>query len=421
MGWMIRATKERLISLLRQSEPYMKTDMVYLASGGFWLTIAMAVSMLGGFGLALAFGNLVPKEVFGNYKFVFSLAGLFGTVALTSIGTAVTQSVARGYDGALRHGFRADLLWSIPSTVLMLAGAAYYLWNENMVVGLSLIIAGIGTTLLSAFNVYSSYLQGKKDFRRNTIYGLAIDILPPLLLIGVMLSSARDYVPAYVATYFFIMIVLSAFFYARTTSTYRPGDNRNPEMVRNALHLSLMNVLGRIASYIDKILIFHFLGAAPLAIYTFAAAPSQYVLRLNGIFRTLALPKLATRDIQALKESLPRKMGIHFLVALIVTAFYITLVPYFFQLLFPQYIESIPYAQALGILILSAPGIWLGQTLIAHMRTRELYIINTISPVIKIGLYATLIPIYGIWGVIYATIAAGAMGTVVAWWAYRQL
>ena len=93
MGWMIRATKERLISLLRQSEPYMKTDMVYLASGGFWLTIAMAVSMLGGFGLALAFGNLVPKEVFGNYKFVFSLAGLFGTVALTSIGTAVTRAL----------------------------------------------------------------------------------------------------------------------------------------------------------------------------------------------------------------------------------------------------------------------------------------------------------------------------------------
>ena len=95
--------------------------------------------------------------------------------------------------------------------------------------------------------------------------------------------------------------------------------------------------------------------------------------------------------------------------------------PSFFRVLFPLYVESIPYAQALGLLILSAPGVWLGQTLVAHMRTRELYIINTINPIVKITLYVTLIPLYGIWGLVFATLGAGALGVGVAFWVYRQL
>lgn len=418
---MLTSAKERVTQLLRWSERYMKTDMVYLAEGGFWLSLGMAVSMVGGFGLSLAFGNLVSPEVFGNYKFVFSLAGLFGTIALTTIGTTVTQAVARGFDGVLKYGFKVDLLWSIPAVLLTLGAAAYYFWNGNTIVALSLFIAAIGTPFLSASNLYSSFLLGKRDFRRNTLYGFAIDILPPLCLIGVMLSSARDYVPAYVAVYFAIMITLSLYFYMRTLAAYRPKDNTDPELVRNTMHLSAMSIFGRVVTYIDKILIFHFLGPVQLAIYTFAAAPSQYILRLNGMFRTLAFPKLAARDIASLKASLPHKIMVHFLVAVIATILYVLLIPYFFKLLFPQYIESIPYAQALGLLILSTPGMWLGQTLVAHMRKTELYIINTIHPIIKITLFAILIPIYGIWGVIYATLIAGALGTLVGVWVYRRL
>ncbi|HEY4526285.1 MAG TPA: oligosaccharide flippase family protein [Candidatus Paceibacterota bacterium] len=414
-------SKERITKLLRWSEPYMKTDMVYLASSGFWLSLAMAVSMIGGFGLSLAFGNLVSPEVFGTYKFVFSLAGLFGTIALTTMPTNVTQAVARGFDGVLRYGFKTDLLWSIPSVILTVGAVAYYFWNGNNVIALSLFIAAIGTPLLSASNLYSSFLQGKRDFRRNTLYGFIIDILPPLCLIAVMLSGARDYVPAYVAAYFAVMIALSGYFYMRTLATYRPNDKTDPELIGNTLHLSGMSIFGRAVTYVDKILIFHFLGPVQLAVYTFAAAPSQYVLRLNGMFRTLAFPKLAARDIASLKASLPHKIAVHFCVALIVTVLYVTLVPYFFKVFFPQYSESIPYAQALGLLILSTPGMWLSQTLVAHMRKTELYVINTIHPIIKIILFLILIPIYGVWGVIYATLIAGVFGSLVGIWVYRRL
>ena len=290
-----------------------------------------------------------------------------------------------------------------------------------MVLSLSLIVVAGLAPFVSAFNLYSSFLQGKKDFRRTTIYGFALSVVPPLLLIGVMFTDARDHVWAYIGGYYISMVIISAFFHYRTMRVYKPAATKDPAMVKNAVHLSFMNVLGRVASYVDKILVFHFLGAAQLAVYSFASAPPQYALKVNGVFRTLALPKLAERDIPTLKRTLPRKILLHFIVALIATALYILFVPYFFYYLYPQYLDSIPYAQVLGLTMLSAPGVWLGQTLIAHMKKRELYFVNTLMPIIKMTLFVTLIPLYGIWGVVTATILTGAIGFVVGVWVFRNL
>lgn len=407
--------------ILTHTEQILRTDVRYLIKSGFWLSMGQVVSVVAGFGLSVTFGNLVSKEVFGVYKFIFSLAGLFATVTLTAMGTAVTQAVARGYDGALRQGMRTFFMWSIPSILAALGTAGYYLLQGNNEIGFSLLIVAVFSPLLSGFNLYSAYLKGKKDFARDTIYGFSLSVIPPVLMIGAMFLGARFSALVFVAIYYISMVFLSVFFHYRTVSFYKPSDNTDPSVTSYGKHLSLISVLGRVAAYVDKILIFHFLGAAPLAVYSFAIAPSQYVLRFNGIFRTLSLPKLAARDVPTLKQTLPRKIALHFAAAVAVTALYISLIPFFFHLLFPQYLDAIPYAQALGLTILAAPGVWLGQTLVAHMRKRELYIINTISPLFKMGLFATLIPLFGIWGAVGATLGSGLMGLVLGWWAFRKL
>ncbi|KKW19339.1 MAG: Polysaccharide biosynthesis protein [Parcubacteria group bacterium GW2011_GWA2_51_10] len=418
---MLTSMKNKSAAFLRRLDPYMKTDVMYLATGGFWLMLGQIVGTAAGLALTLVFGNFVSKEVFGNYKYVLSLAGIFGAIALTGMGSAVTQAVARGFDGALREGFRTYLQWSIPSMFATLAGAVYYWANDNNVLALSLFIVALGSPVLNACNLYTSFLQGKKDFRRNTIYGFLISSTPPLLLIATMLAGYVEWVPLFVLIYYIAMIAPSAYFHMRTRALYRPSNVIDVETAPYAWHLSLINVLGRIAAYIDKVLVFHFLGAAPLAIYTFASAPPQYVLKFNGIFRTLALPKLAARDIPTLKATLPRKIALHFAVALAVLGVYEILVSPFFRFFLPQYIDAIPYAWALGLTILSAPGVWLGQTLIAHMKKRALYFMNTVSPIIKMGLYVSLIPIYGIWGVVVATVASGFIGFMIAAIIFKRL
>jgi len=64
----IKKLKDKIYRLLRRSEKYFKTDMVYLAHGGFWLTLGQIISSAASFLLAIAFANLLPKETYGTYK-----------------------------------------------------------------------------------------------------------------------------------------------------------------------------------------------------------------------------------------------------------------------------------------------------------------------------------------------------------------
>ena len=85
--------RQKTYNLLRWSEKYTKTDMVYLTKGGFWLTFAYIIFLSSGFILTIAFANLLPKDVFGTYKFVISISGVLLVTSLTGINSTLKQSI----------------------------------------------------------------------------------------------------------------------------------------------------------------------------------------------------------------------------------------------------------------------------------------------------------------------------------------
>ena len=89
-----------LYRILRWSERYTRTDMVYLAKGGFWTGVKRVFGIPLGIGLSIALANLLTPEDFGVYKFVLAFAGIITAFSLTGMSTAVMQAVAQGYEGA---------------------------------------------------------------------------------------------------------------------------------------------------------------------------------------------------------------------------------------------------------------------------------------------------------------------------------
>ena len=114
---MLERTRLAIYRLLRRSESYTKTDMVYLAKGSFWLTILQITGTISGFFLSVAFANFFPKHEYGIYKYILSVGGIIGAFTLTGLGPAIMQAVAKGSDGVLREGFFINLRWSAPSTL----------------------------------------------------------------------------------------------------------------------------------------------------------------------------------------------------------------------------------------------------------------------------------------------------------------
>ncbi|MBI5913478.1 oligosaccharide flippase family protein [Candidatus Azambacteria bacterium] len=405
MASFLERTKQRLHDILRKTEKYTKTDMVYLAKGGTWLTLGHIVAVISSFLLTIAFANLLPKEAYGTYKYILSIAGMIMALSLTGFKTAVVQSVARGFEGVLKAAFKTNLRWSMGMPAVSLAGAIYYFLNDNTTLAVSLLIIGFFSPLLSSSGLYSMFLTGKKEFKTTAIYEAFNNIIPALSLFIALLITQKPV--ALVFVYFFSTTAVSLALYFYTLWKYKPTDITDPSSISYGKHLSAMNILGTIVVYVDRVLVFHYLGAAQLAIYAFATVmPEQIKALLSKNIAALALPKFSEKSMTEIKANISGRMIKAGLAIATMTALYIIAAPYIFKIFFPQYFESVFYSQIFSISLMAALYVVPINILQSQNMTQALYRFNTAAPIVQIILLFFLTSSYGLAGAITAQITA---------------
>lgn len=395
----MKHVRQKVYTLLRKSEKYTKTDMVYLAKGGSWLMSGQFITTIFSLILSVAFANLLPKEVFGNYKFILSLAGIISAFTLTGIGTAVIQSVARGYEGALKTGFWIQLKWSIFIILASLTGAIYYFLNDNNLTAISLLVIGSTYPIITSSSLYSGFLTGKKNFKLIALLNIFRNVLPVILLLITVFLTQDTLVIIFV--YFISNTLASIYSYLIVIKKYKPKQKTDKEMVSYGKHLSIINIISAVAMQIDKILVFHFLGAAQLAIYAFAIMIPNHIHGLFKNISVLAFPRFSQQNKFELKKSLPSKTFKLFIFSLLISILYIIFSPFIFKLIFPLYLDSIIYTQFFAINIILTGGLLISSTFIQSQKLiKETYIISIFKNILKISLLYFLIPVYGIIGAI---------------------
>ena len=168
--------KNKIISFLRWSERYTKTDMVYLAKGGFWLNANMVITSIFAFVLSIAFARLVSKEVYGTYQFVISVSSIIGAFTLTGMNTSVTQAVARGFEKVFPDSVKIQIKFGIIPVVIGLGISIYYLINQNLILSASLVVVALLLPLTNALNTWAAFLGGKKEFGDYFKYSQIVNI-----------------------------------------------------------------------------------------------------------------------------------------------------------------------------------------------------------------------------------------------------
>ncbi len=397
--------------LLRKSEKYFKTDMVYLAQGGFWLTFGQVTASLSALILSIVFANFFPKHEFGLYKYVLSLAGVVGAFSLTGLGVAITRSVAKGIDGSLVEGFWMNLKWSATTVGISLIIAIYYFVNDNNTLAAAFVIIALASPIISSASLYRAFLGGKKDFKSISIYGLWRNIIPTLILILTILIT--DDLLLIIFTYFTsnLLIVIAIYFY--TVKKYSLHKIEDLEMSSYAKHLSLINMLGIIAEHLDKIIVFQLIGSVQLAVYIFATAiPMQIRAVLRNIYH-MAFPKFAAKSIEELKRDLPRKIMMFFLVSVPIVLLYILLAPLIFKTLFPKYTEAVLYSQVFAVSLLFYSTILTAAALQSKKMVSELYKASILTSLVKIISLVVLTYFFGLWGVIIARVLNEALSLLI--------
>ncbi len=396
--------KEKVLGLLKWSEKYTQTDMNYLVFGSFWLTLGQGFNAITAILLAILFANILTPEQYGTYQFIISMAGVVAVFSLNGMRFAIIRGVAKVGNAAFRAGFFTFMKWSVVMATIGFAIAIYYFLNGNNQLAIAMFFVGAFSPFFRGFGLYQALLVGQKKHDVYSRIRILYTFTTALFLVAAIFLTTNPVIIAFV--YLFAHTTVLGFIYLYVSKKYGKVErDYNKEKVDKHIasygtQLSFLNMGNRLAAELDKVLMFHFLGPASLAVYALAYSPVKEIRAGGEIMRTLILPKLSTRSISDIKRTLLRKAFIFFLIMLPIVFTYYFVAPYLYATLFPKYLESIIYSQLLIFTLLFLPIIMFRQAFIAKKQTKSLYIIDTVLPIFKILLLIILLPLFGINGAI---------------------
>ncbi len=411
----IRDTFQRFLSW---SGRHIKTDMNYVASGSFWSFLGQFSASGTSFLLSIAFANLISPADYGNYKYLLTLGEIMGYFALSGVAGAIIPAVARGKDGVLRSGFWMNLRWSAISILFALGGAVYYWHIGRHDLAYGLIIIGATAPLMRSGSLSSAFLHGKKDFRRKTLYEIGRTFISASAMATALFLTNNAL--ALVSTFYIVNTIASLLFYFLTLHVYHPPKTHDTDTVRYAKHLSVNNVFGIISDQIDSILVYHFLGPANLAIYSFATAVPDQIRNFFKRIHSLALPKFAKKEPRYVHRAVMKKILPGAVILIPITIGYMVFAPFVYRVFFPQYEASIPYSQFYAIIFLLYMNLS-SQALNAKQAVKEIYIMNIFSSISRIALMFILGIGYGMWGIIIGQIVAKFLTSILSLFLVQKL
>jgi O-antigen/teichoic acid export membrane protein len=386
---------------------WFKLDFHYVAKNSFWLVSNQVIGALSSLILTIVFAHFVSKDDFGTYKYIISIMGIISVFTLSGMNTSVIQAVARGFEGTYKRSIIVQLKWSIIPCVASLAVALYYTYFGNFTLAIPLFVVAFAAPLSSVANTFMALLMGKKQFKTYSIYSIITAIFYLVWMAGIVFLGGKSI--ALASGYVLVSLITSGLFYFVTNKKFPANDKNDESAIGYGKHLSLMNVLSGVAAQVDSILIFHLLGPANLAIYSFATNIPERIRVMFNFTGTLVLPSLANKTIDEAQASITRKIITMILIAAGVILVYIVAAPFIYKILFPQYMDSVIYSRIFSLSMFAiATNISLS-TLFSQRLKGELYIFTTFNPIIRIVLLAVFIYFFGLWGAIVSRIIASTV------------
>ncbi len=403
--------KSKGISLLRWSEKYTKTDMVYMFKNSFWVFVGQAATSITALVVMVLLANILSKETLGEYRFIVSAITILSVFTLQGMNPAVVQSVARGNVLDITNIVATKIRWGLVGLVVTLGISGYYFLQSNELLSWAFLIIAAALPLYGAYFLYFFYLQGQQRFAQASITQALGRIFFMCVMIGTALV-APTLLPLTVA-FLFSTIVAQWVGYLWFKKHTSEDTTEDPELNSYAFQITWLGAISLIAANVDKILVWNFLGAEALAIYAIALMLPQESSRIARIISQVILPKLSERAGRINIMSFVKKLILFEGIMVLGWFVYALIAPLIFALFFPLYTESVSISIFAMLILLSMPIYMIRQFFIANKNKKELNRVLVITPIIQmVVLYAGL-SLYGLNGAVFAFLFGGFLELVI--------
>ena len=415
-----RTLGERYAGVLSALERFTRIDLRQHAKSWTWLMSGQAVGTATALLLAIGYSHFLSKETYGTYKYVLSIVGILGVLAMPGMDSAAQRSIARGQDGVFWQTFRKRLLGGGAATLVAAAIGLYYFSQGHTLLAAIFFAVAPFLIFFEPLGHYTSLLMGKQLFKQLTFYSVLLQTSAAAIIFATVVLT--DNLLLIVLSYLATFTLIRAMILLRVVHTFPPNNVASEGEVAYGTHMTVINLLGIGSSNLDAILLWHFLGPVPLAIYSFAQAAADQARKAFKLVTTaIAFPKFASQDKELLKKTLGRKILLAHLATIPLAFLFVLIIPPVYRLVFPAYTESIIYAQVMAALLALSPMRFYSTAIAAHAGTKTLYTLGVTQSVLQTVLYLLMIPLFGIWGVILATTIQQFLSNILAFRLFKKL
>ncbi len=401
--------KQKLIDLQR----YTKTDNIYLAKYGSIMFSSNIVSAGVALALSLAFAHFISKETYGHYRLLSSGLGLVSILTLPGLFTALQRAVAQGFGNTLGPVVAEKRRWGVLAAIALIAmGTYYHVARDLPTVGLiAFIIGALCIPLLESYKLYAAYLSGKKEFNVSSGYAIVGQLSYAVVMVGTMFLWPHLLPIAVVLT--IGNTIIQGIIFHRTLKNFPPTGSIDVTAIPYVRKLVFSNFISAIANQIDAFISYTFIGPVALANYSFATLPSDKLDLITNPIIHLAFPKLAAAPREHIRANVYAVWLKLWLLGAIIVGAFIVAAPYFYQLLFPNYVNMVGLSQLYSLTFLTLPNGIILTTFEAKGMIKELYMIQIFASATQIALALVLGIQYGLLGLIVSRVINTGLKTIV--------
>ncbi len=345
----------------------------------------------------------LDKTQFGEYQFILSVVGLLTIFSLPGVSNAIMQSTARGCEGVFRESARLAFLSSLIGS-LILCGIAlwYFLTKENAPYIAFYAAAGL-FPFVHGLKHWKAIIAGRERFSLLLVIDGLVALLTALLLISVVLIFPGSIV----LPLFIVLCVPSLQNLIMTCYLFKKIDNKAPienGCVQYGIKTTFYSSLNIVANNIDKLLIYNFFSPASLASYYAAERIAELTKGISQNLASALAPRFA--KTKSYTERLDKTLN--FLSAVLgagIIFFAFTLLPWLLTILFgEEYIEAIPYAQALLCTVaIGNHASFRNRFVNSKLDEKSNRDITISISLIRIVASAIFVPLFGILGAVLST------------------
>jgi O-antigen/teichoic acid export membrane protein len=393
--------KNKALHLLKKSERYTKTDMVYLVGKSGWLLFGQMVTFISTIITVWVFANFVDPSDYGLYKFVLSIATIASITTLTGFSISIAKNVAQGFDVSLNKILKVQIKYGLLGAIGLLILSYYYVLKDNHILASLFAVAAMWIPFYEPLSNYQYILLGKKEFKLQTLLRIMQRFILSLGLVAVIIFIKNIVIITF--AYFLLLTISNLVAYVYTVKAY-PGTNDEETPYSNLIsfgkNTTLQNIFLVGVGQLDKILLFKFLGPAQLAAYYFATAVPNEIQGVLGNINSVAFPKLVDKNSQEFKTALIKKMVLFSGLLVVVVVGYILTAPLLFTLLFPVYLDHVFISQLFIGTILFTPFSLFWSYFYATENKKALWFNTILGPSAFISGIVVFVPLYGLIGAV---------------------